>query len=101
MTIRRLRNFFYRLPVNSETVNDIAEVPREARAWNINTWMLANIFDAVAHLDWLTIAINKRNNVPKPPKPMTRPAMKKITKPKKAMWPGKTIVDRGVANGSG
>jgi hypothetical protein len=96
MTIRRLRNFFLRLPIDSETLNDIAEVSREARAWNVNTWMLANILDAVAHLDWVTIASNSRNT-PRPPKPFDRPAMKKIVKSKKAMWPGKTIVDRGEA----
>lgn len=97
MTIRRLRNFFYRLPVDSETVNDIAKVPRESRYWDVNTYMLANIFDALAHLDWVTIAAHKQRGVPKPPKPIKRPEMKKIDKPKKAMWPGKTIVDRGVS----
>lgn len=101
MTVRRLRNFFQRLPVTSETMNDIYEVPRESRVWDANTWMLANVFDAIAHLDWVTIAINKRHGTPKPPKPIKRPEMKKIEKPKKALWPGKTIVDRGVANGSG
>lgn len=100
MTIRRLRNFFERLPLGSETLNDIAEVPREARAWDSNTWMLANVFDAVAHLDWVTIA-QASKNTPRPPKPFPRPATKKIVRTKRAMWPGKTLVDRGVNNGTG
>lgn len=98
VTIRRLWNFFSRLPVHSETLNDMAEVPREARAWNVNTWMLANVLDAVAHLDWVTIAANSKH-APKPPKPFARPPMKKVVKTKRTMWPGKTIVDKGVANG--
>lgn len=96
ITVRRLRNFFERLPVDSETLNDIAEVPREGRAWSVDTWMLANVIDAIAHLDWVTVAVNSKH-APRPPKPFTRPAMKKIVKSKKAMWPGKTIVDRGKA----
>lgn len=94
VTIRRLWNFFSRLPPDSETANDIHEVPREARAWNVNTWMLANIIDAVTHLDWVTIAANSKH-APRPPKPFYRPSTKKVIKSKKAMWPGKTIVDRG------
>lgn len=99
MTIRRLRNFFDRLPTNSETLNDIAEVPRESRVWDANTYMLANVFDAVAHLDWVTIA-QASKHTPRPPKQFPRPVMKKIDKPKRAMWPGKTLVDRGVKNGT-
>jgi hypothetical protein len=92
MTIRRLRNFFFRLPVDSETVNDIAEVPREARAWNVDTWMLANVVDALAHLDWVTIAAHSKH-APRPPKPFPRPTIKKVVKSKKTIWPGRTIVD--------
>lgn len=96
VTIRRLWNFFSRLPVDSETVNDIAGVPRETRSWNVNTWMLANILDAVTHLDWVTIASNSKR-APKPPKPFQRPPTKKVVKTKKTIWPGRTIVDKGGA----
>lgn len=95
MTIRRLRNFFFRLPSTSETYSDMKELTREAREWPPELWMLANVYDAIAHLDWITIAANSRHGVGKPPKPFPRPELKKIVKSKKAMWPGKTIVDRG------
>lgn len=95
MTVRRLRNFFFRLPYSSETLNDIAEIPREARTWDVNTWMLANIFDGIQFLDWHIICANSRNK-PRPPKTYPRPEIKKkINKPAKAKWLGRTIVDKG------
>lgn len=95
LTIRRLRNFFDRLPADSETLNDIAEVPRITRTWDVNTWMLANVVDILQAVDWHIIAANSKR-VPSPPKPVTRPEIKtpRATTKKKA-WPGKTIVDRG------
>jgi hypothetical protein len=61
--------------------------------------MLANIFDGIAHLDWVTMAANSRHGSGKPPKPFPRPEIKKIVKNKKTMWPGKTIIDKGVKRG--
>lgn len=99
LTIRRLRNFVDRLPVDSETLNDIAEIPRPARAWDVNTWMLANLGDILQAVDWHLIAANSKRP-PAPPKPLSRPDTKKVTKTKKKQaWPGKTIVDRGTTNG--
>lgn len=99
ITIRRLRNFFDRLPFDSETLNDIGKIPREARAWNFNTYMLANIFDAVMALDWHTVAAHSKNK-PQPPKPFPRPKLRTAPVAKKKMvWPGKTIVDRSKING--
>lgn len=99
LTIRRLRNFISRLPIDSEVVNDRDKIPREARVWNINTYMLANIFDAIAHLDWVTVSANSKR-VQKPPKPFPRPDIKpKRVVTKKNIWPGKTIVDKGRMNG--
>lgn len=102
MTVRRLRNFFDRLPIDSETLNDLAEVPRASRVWDVNTYMLANVFDAIAHLDWVSVA-KASKRAPRPPKAYPRPSLKKVEKQKqkKAIWPGKTIVDRGVADGTG
>ncbi len=94
MTIRRLRNFFDRLPLDSETLNDIAEVPREARIWDVNTWMLANIIDGLQSVSWHIIATNSRNK-PRPPKPYPRPETSKKKVKTKAKWPGKTIIDKG------
>lgn len=98
MTIRRLRNFFERLPSSSETISDIHDVTRESREWSPEMWMLANIFDGINHLDWVTIASNSRQ-APKPPKNFPRPEVKKVVKTKKTMWPGKTIIDKGVKRG--
>jgi hypothetical protein len=94
MTIRRLRNFLFRLPPDSETLQDISEVPKEARTWSPEVWMLANVYDAVSHLDWVTIAANSKH-APKPPKPFPRPELKKRVVTKKNIWPGRTIVDKG------
>jgi hypothetical protein len=98
LTIRRLRNFFNRLPVDSETLSDIAEVPRATRAWDINTWMLANLGDLLQAIDWHLIAANSKRPPP-PPKPLSRPEIKEKPRLKKKAWPGKTIVDRGKTNG--
>lgn len=98
MTVRRLRNFFERLPMTSETIADIQELPRETREWTPEMWMLANIFDGITHLDWVTIAANTKH-APKPPQMFPRPPIKKVVKTKKTMWPGKTIIDKGVKRG--
>jgi hypothetical protein len=98
MTVRRLRNFVERLPISSETLNDIGEVPRASRAWNVNTWMLANVVDALGMVDWHIIAANSQR-VPAPPKPFPRPEIKKQKPITKKLWPGKTIIDRGSVDG--
>lgn len=98
MTVRRLRNFFERLPSTSETISDIKDLPREAREWSNEMWMLANIFDGISHLDWVTIVANSKH-APRPPKTFPRPELKKVPKTKKTMWPGKTIIDKGVKRG--
>lgn len=98
MTVRRLRNFFFRLPYKSETMMDIAEIQKEARVWDPNTYMLANIYDAITHLDWVTVSVNSKH-AQRPPKVYPRPELKKIVKTKRNMWPGKTIVDKGVKSG--
>lgn len=89
-----MRNLWERLPEDCETNYDIAEVPRESRGWDINTYMIANVVDILQALDWHFIAANSKH-APKPPKPFKRPELKKIEpKPKpKGYWPGKTIVD--------
>lgn len=97
VTVRRLWAFFSRLPSDSQTINDINEVPRMTREWNVNTWMLANVIDALQAVDWHIIAANSKRT-PKPPKPFPRPETKKRIVSKK-MWPGKTIVDKGKING--
>lgn len=92
-SVRRMRNLYERLPADCETNYDISEVPRESRGWDINTYMLANVVDALMALDWHFIAANSKRP-PKPPKPFARPELKKKEPKPKGFWPGKTIVDK-------
>lgn len=96
--VRRMRNLYERLPAQSETNWDISEIPAEGRIWDVNTYMLANLLDAVKELDWHLVAANSKRP-PRPPKPFKRPEIKKREpkKPIKQRWAGKTIVDRGNA----
>lgn len=96
--LRRMRNLFERLPYNSEVHFEINDTPEEARFWDIDTYMLANIFDIINALDWHTIAANTKHP-PKPPKPIKRPNLKRPEKKAKGFWPGRTIVDKGVQDG--
>lgn len=94
LTIRRLWNFFNRLPHTSQTLSDIADMSNEERIWSPEMYMLANVVDAVQALDWHFIAANSRST-PRPPKRIDRPVGKTRNVTKKKVWPGKTIVDRG------
>ena len=98
LSIRRLRNFVDRLPDNSELVREVAKLGPEARDWDSNTYMLANLLDVMMALDWHTVAAHSKNK-PKPPKPFPRPKPKETVRKQKPVWPGKTIVDRSKANG--
>jgi len=92
-----MRNLYERLPYNSEVQFDMNEVPRESRFWDVNTYMLANLFDVLTILDWHLIAVNSKHP-PKPPKPIKRPELTKEEKKPKSFWPGKTIIDKGTPN---
>jgi hypothetical protein len=94
VTVRRLWNFFDRLPASSETMSDILELTKEERTWSPEMYMQANIIDCIQALDWHFVAANSKNK-PKPPKPIQRPEGKARQVTKKKLWPGKTIVDRG------
>lgn len=98
-----MRNLFQRLPLDSETYAEINDMPIEARTWNPEVYMLANVVDAVMYTAWSVQAANSKRP-PKKPKPITRPSLTK-KQPAKKRWPGKTIVQRtetkkeGNANG--
>lgn len=80
-----------------QTKFDMEETSPEARHWSVDTYMLANVIDAIQASDWHFIAANSKH-APKPPKPFPRPdsQKKKVNKTNKTnMWPGKTIVDKG------
>lgn len=89
-----MRNLYFRLPIHSETRFDMADVPLESRAWDMNTYMIANAIDAILALDWHFISANSKHP-PKPPKPFPRPEIKKKEKKPKGFWPGKTIAAKG------
>lgn len=93
ITIRRLWNFFNRLPVTSETISELGGLSREEKNWSPDMYLLANVIDCIQALDWHFIAANSRNK-PRPPKPYPRPqGNRQVTK--KKLWPGKTILDKG------
>lgn len=99
VTVRRLWNFFNRLPSTSETIADIQDLSREARTWSPEMYLLANIIDCLQAVDWHVIA-SASKRPPRPPKPFPRPSTTRVTK--KKLWPGKTIVelpskDKGVS----
>lgn len=94
MDVRRMRNLSERLPPNSQVAFELNNTPPEGRLWDVNTYMLANIYDILAALDWHFIAANSKHT-PKPPKPLKRPGSEPAKKTKKNVWPGKTIIDRG------
>lgn len=92
-SLRRMRNLYFRLPASCQTNWDITETPEEARLWGMDTYMLANVIDAIQAMDWHLIAANSKRP-PKPPKPFPRPETKKKAPKPKKYWPGKTIVDK-------
>lgn len=88
VTLRRLMSFVNLLPPTSRTVSAYNGITPEAQAWDVNTYMLAHVIDALGAVDWHLVAANSKHAPPKP-KPFPRPNLKK----KKVLWPGKTIVD--------
>jgi hypothetical protein len=96
VSLRRMRNLFFRLPYNSDVHFEINETPAEARIWTPDTYMLANLIDIMNAVDWHIIAANSKNP-PRPPKPFKRPETTKTSKLEKpkGYWPGKTIIDKG------
>lgn len=96
ISLRRMRNLYFRLPAECETFYDIEEITKEARQWNVDTYMLANLFDVMNAVDYHIIASNSKNP-PKPPKPIQRPKLK-VEKKSPKLWPGKTIVEKGVSS---
>lgn len=101
ISVRRMRNLYERLPYDSDTFAEIAEVNPESRAWSPETYMLANVIDAVNYVAWSVQAANSKRP-PRRPKPVDRP---KITKPKpknkKTAWPGRTLVQKKEGNANG
>lgn len=96
VSLRRLACFVKQLPIESKTVSAFNQVTPEAQAWDVNTYMLANVIDMLNALDWHLVAANSKH-VPPKPKPFPRPNLKK----KKVLWPGKTIVDTSKENNNG
>lgn len=93
ITVRRLWSFYNRLPYTSETMGEMAGLTREEKVWSPDMYLLANMIDCIQALDWHFIAANSKSK-PRPPKPYPRPQGKRTTT--KKLWPGKTIVDKGV-----
>ena len=86
---RRLRVLYEGLPYDSRTYQEIGDMPDEARLWTVDTYMQANIIDALAWIQW-SIAASNSKHPPRKPKPIDRP---KLTRkpPVKKKWVGKTV----------
>lgn len=44
------------------------------RTWTPEVALLTDIYDAIRHLDWTTLAVQAGNKAPKPPEPRPRPS---------------------------
>jgi hypothetical protein len=78
LSLRRLSNIVHRLLLvpSSQISMEIGKVPDAARTWpDQNTWLLANIADQVAALDYhfLTANSEQGKGPKKPPEPFPRP----------------------------
>lgn len=69
LTLRRLWVLLHRLPPGAWNVED------SPHSWSTETWMLANIVDALNQVAWIVLATNSKKR-PKRPKPFPRPGVK-------------------------
>ena len=90
-TIRRLWVLFSALPARNAVSNAISSITREQAAWPIEAYILANVFDAIQALNYITqMANSPRGQKPQKPKQHPRPAgnsAKRIPD----RFPGRTI----------
>jgi hypothetical protein len=89
-SLRRLRVLYEGLPYDSLTNQEIGDMPDEARLWDVNTYMQANILDQLAWIQW-SIAASNSKHPPRKPKPIARPKLTNKRPEKKARWVGKTV----------
>lgn len=96
-TLRRLFVAYSGLPrINSVSVA-ISGITQEESSWSPATHVMANVFDAIQQLTYLTEMINtpKGKQKPKAPKPHPRPGMRNAARPRRGDWfPGQTIISR-------
>lgn len=75
---RVLLAYIAKLPIDSATAASLRGGD-QFRGWDVNTYVLANIFDAVQSNTYAFIAANSKKKPPKP-EPMPRPSNKKAKK---------------------
>jgi hypothetical protein len=96
--LRRLNIIYlYSIPKVNEITKAISKLSDEELSWNNESYILANIFDAIQQLTFLTESMNTPKEKPRPkrPKPHPRPGEKKPSRPRPGDWfPGKTIVSK-------
>ena len=63
------------LPLGSRTVAILQGGP-EFQGWDMNMYMMANLFDAISQNTYVTVAAASGKKKPAKPKPMERPQMK-------------------------
>lgn len=96
-TLRRLYVIYSSLPNRCELNRKISGQTLEEHMWGVSEYVLANVFDAIQSLTYLTQVINtpKGKPPPKQPKRHPRPSDRNAARPRPRDWfPGKTIVQR-------
>lgn len=91
MTLRRLYVMFSSLPPRNLVSNKIGKVSQEEAMWELGDFILANLYDAVENLTYLTLRMNSKPgaSIPKP-KPHPRPG--RVVRQRQGMnFPGKTL----------
>jgi hypothetical protein len=94
LTLRRLYVVFMALPPGNAVSCAVSGITKEEISWDPSTYLLANVFDAIQQLTYLTESIHTPRNAPRPraPKPHPRPGNNSASRPRRGDWfPGKTI----------
>lgn len=94
-TLRRLFVIYKALPPRNAVSVKVAKLSPQAQIWDVNSYILANVFDAIESLNYSFRCANRGKNSPEPkkPKPHPRPDEAKPRKQTKfaRSFPGETV----------
>jgi hypothetical protein len=95
-SLRKLYVLFLAFPQMNLVSMAAAGFTPEQKTWGMDSYILANIFDAVQNMTYALVAMNSpRGRKPKQPKPYPRPGRNNPARPRRGDWfPGETIVSR-------
>ena len=78
LTIRKIWIAFCVLPEKNAVTEAIASLDIDEILWDTNTYVLANIFDAIQNLTYLTESVHTPRGKPRPKTPTRHPRPGKI-----------------------